>query len=225
MGVIKKHSILADISGGLGPVVITNVRNTPVIKEVPKPPKKGTHTEDQAKQRAIFKLAEDFQLRIGYDVPGIGYQLRKKDGGTKPNAMLKHLMLDAVEGEYPDFRIAFSKVKMSRPVDEIDACWNGQCVAAEEMAIDVTWEQNPCPGKTTRANDDAVIVFYDETRKRNIYQSMYSRGKVPRNALKWRYTGFPQLVGDNIHCWIFFVSANGKRVSQSEYLGMVTVKK
>jgi hypothetical protein len=221
MGVIKKQAVIAGISGKLGRVVITNVGNTQVIKEVPTPPKKGSHTADQAKQRALFKFAEDFLLRIGYDVPRIGYQLRKKDSGTKANAMLRHLMLDAVKGEYPDFSIEFSKIQMSRPVD---ACWNGQCVAGEGMTIDVTWEQNPCPGKTTRSHDDAVIVFYDENTKRNIYQSMYSRGKVPRNALKWSYKGYPQLVGHQIHCWIFFISANRKRVSQSEYLGMVTME-
>ncbi|CAM4046683.1 hypothetical protein SAMN06265348_101548 [Pedobacter westerhofensis] len=224
MGVIRKPSIIAGISGKVGTVVITNVRNTQVIKEVPTPAKKGSQTEDQAKQRALFKFGKDFLLRIGYDVPGIGYQLRKKNRGSKPNAMLKHLMLDAVKGEYPDFSIEFSKVKMSCPIDEIDACWDGQCVAGEGMTIDVTWEQNPCPGKTTRSHDDAVIVFYDENTKRNIYQSMYSCGKVPRNALKWSYKGYPQLVGHHIHCWIFFVSANRKRVSQSEYLGMVTMK-
>jgi hypothetical protein len=224
MGVARKKSILSGITGKIGPVVLSKMRNIEVVKAVPTSPKKGSHTADQAKQRAFFKCAKDFLRGVGFDVPKIGYQLRKNAGMSKANAAMQDLMLHVVKGEYPNFSIDYSKVKMSSPIQEIDACWNGLCTAGEGMTIEVTWEQNPFPGKTTRSHDCAAIVLYDETWGRNIYREMHSRKEVHRSELKWNYTGFKNLVGHNIHCWMFFVSGDGKRVSQSEYLGMVTVK-
>lgn len=224
MGIGRKKSIVSGITGKVGSLVITNWRGIEVVKSLPTPPKKGDHTADQAKQRALFNCAEDFLRAIGYDVPGIGYQQRRGVGMSKSNAAMQHLMLEAVQGEYPDFSIDFGKVKMSSPIHEIDACWKGRCMAGDGMTIEVSWEQNPYPGKTTRSHDNAAIVFYDETWGRNIYREMHSREEVPRSALKWNYTGFSRIVGHHIHCWMFFVSADGRRVSRSEYLGMVTLK-
>jgi hypothetical protein len=224
MGVARKKSILSGITGKIGPMVLSKMRNIEVVKAVPTPPKKGSHTSDQAKQRAFFNFAHKFLLGVGYDVPRIGYQLTKKKGMSKSNAAMQDLMLNAIKGEYPDFSIDYSKVKMSSPIHEIDACWNGHCIAGDGITIEVTWEQNPFPGKTTRSHDCAAIVFYDETWGRNIYREMNSRKEVHRGELKWSYKGFSKLIGHNIHCWMFFVSGDGKRVSQSEYLGMVTLK-
>lgn len=224
MGVFRKKTILSGIRGRVGNIVISKSRNIEIIKDAPVRPKKGSQTENQDKQRALFKLAKDFYRNVGKDVAKVGFQLRKKAKMTKANAAMQDLMANAITGEYPNFKIEFSKVRMSSPIDKIDACWNGHCVAGEGMTIDVTWEENPYPGKTTRSHDNAAIIFYDETLERNIYFGMSSRGSVPRSALRWSYEGYPQLLGHNIHCWIFFVSADKKRVSESEYLGIVNLK-
>lgn len=224
MGRARKKSLLGNITGKVGSFVFSDMRGTKVVKKMPVLPKKGEFTPDQADQRARFKCAEHFLRRLGYDVARIGYQLPKNTGMSEANAVMQHLMLEAVTGKYPDYRIDFSNVKLSNPVRETDACWNGSCVAGDGLTIEVSWEKNPYPEKTTRLDDNAAIVFFDETWGRNNFMAMHSRETVPRSALKWNYKGLPNLLGHKIHCWIFFVSADGKRVSQSEYLGMVTMK-
>ena len=224
MGRARKKSLLGDITGKVGGLVYTDMRGTKVVKKMPSPPKKGKKTREQAEQRAVFKCAERFLRGVGYDAVRLGYQLPKSTGMSEANAAMQHLMLEAVTGEYPDYSINFSKVKMSDPLRETEACWNASCVAGDGLTIEVTWEKNPYPEKTTRLDDNAAIVFFNETWRRNIYREMHSRVTVPRSALKWTLQAAPRFLGHHIHCWIFFVSADGKRVSQSEYLGIVTLK-
>lgn len=225
MGVARKRSVLSGIRGKVGTVVLSVMRGVDVVKEVPSPPKKDSQTAAQDIQRAKFKCANEFLLRIGYDVPGLGYQLRRQSGKTKINESMSDLMRNALKGTYPDFSIDFSKVQWSSPIEKIDACWKGSFVAVEEMGFELSWELNPFPGKMSRLHDQAVIVLFDETKGKNLYFGMHSREIVPRKALKWIYKGYPKLEGHHIHCWIFFVSADEKRVSDTEYLGRVTLKK
>ncbi|MNL80150.1 hypothetical protein D3C87_2069230 [compost metagenome] len=50
-----------------------------------------------------------------------------------------------------------------------------------------------------------------------------ARKAITRSALKYKMLVPFDFVGDEIHLWMYFVSPSGKSVSNSDYLGKITV--
>ncbi|HEY0176624.1 MAG TPA: DUF6266 family protein, partial [Pedobacter sp.] len=108
------------------------------------------------------------------------------------------------------------KVKLSRPVRSTESGWNTIMTAEEGKGLVVSWELNPFPDRNTRMDDKAVIVFYNRNN-----EMFLLRNGVNRSLLTFTLTPLIYTAGHELYCWIFFVSADGKRVSETEYLGML----
>jgi hypothetical protein len=88
---------------------------------------------------------------------------------------------------------------------------------SEDGGFTVNWELNPFPGKSTQLDDEAVVVFYDTK-----IDQFFTANRVQRNSLTCKLNVIRKLTGNDFACWIFFVSADGKLVSETEYLGTLT---
>jgi len=220
MGKVGGGSVLGDVSGLVGPIVVTRWKRTGVVKLRPTKPKKGKKTPKQAKQRALFSVVTDFLSQIGERVINEGYRFSGRAEMTPGNAAFSYHMTNALTGESPDYKINFSRVKLSRPVQSTEQAWNARFNAAEGRKLSVNWELNSFPQKSTRQDDIAVIVFFNITENTIVARTSSKSGPV-RSKLNYVYTGAPKHVGHECCGWMFFISADGKRVSETEYLGTV----
>lgn len=209
----RNVSILGDMSGKIGTVILTTWKEIAVVKSLPS--KKGKPSIGQTRQIDLFSTVMNF-LKMVSHVIKIGYQLPKKAKMTELNAATSYHMLNAVIGEYPDYSIDLSKVKFSNGLRSTEGSWNAQFDGGEGRYAAVTWELNPFPEKTTQLDDHAVIIFYNETKKR-----FFVFEGIQRSALGFTFSNNVAYTGNRLFCWIFFTSADGKLVSETEYLGMV----
>ncbi|SDZ89318.1 DUF6266 family protein [Pedobacter hartonius] len=218
MGKVGAGSVLGDMSGVVGPIVVTRWKKTGVVKIRPKKPKKGKKTPKQAKQRDLFSVVTDFLSQIGERTLNDGYQLSRRAKMTPGNAALSYHIMNALTGESTDYKIDFSRVKLSRPLQSTEQAWNARFTVAEERKLSIDWELNSFPQKSTRQDDIGIIVFFNITENTVVARTSSKSGPL-RSVLKFSYTAAERHVGHDFCGWMFFISADGKRVSETEYLG------
>lgn len=225
MGILTPNSIVGRISGKVAGVVFAKWKQKQVIRTAPEKRKKRAAERDslpQLKQRSLFKLVAVFLSSIGADIINVGYQQGRKSKVSSLNAALSYHLLHSIGGEYPDFVIDYGKVKLSRPIQTTEQAWNPAFTSGVNRLLRVTWQLNPFPQKTTRKDDIAVIVFFNETRMKNIRQDIY-HNSIKRSDLTFSLTAASIHIGDEICCWMYFVSADNQCVSETAYLGKVRI--
>jgi hypothetical protein len=211
----RSGSPLGDMSGKIGTIVLTYYKTIPVVKGLPTKTKKVS--PKQLNQREIFATVQTFLSKASGTI-ALGYQLPPKTANTEMNIATSYHLQNAVVGEYPDYYIDLSKVKLSKPIRSIEKGWNTEFTAGKNLFGEVSWEMNPFPDKATRWDDRAVIVIYSDTHK-----NFYRHEGVLRRDLSYSFTDRDReyFAGHEIFCWLFFISADGKFVSETEYLGMI----
>ena len=209
----RSKSILGDIRGKAGQVVLTSWKNVLVIKGLSAKTKKVS--EGQQFQRLLFKCVMQF-LAKATDCYQLGYQLPRKANVTEMNLATAYHLANAVVGEYPNFSIELSKVKFSNALRPTENGWNAKLSMAENSNAVVSWEINPFPEKVTQLDDQAVVVIYDTVE--NIFR-LHSKG-VQRRQLSFEID-WSMHEGSEIYYWLFFISVDGKFVSETEFLGSV----
>jgi len=215
MGSLTKRSILGVISGKVGSVVLVPGYNMDIIKSLPERSNKNIKgTLKQNKNRAVFKMVEKF---FGFhldEIFEIGYQFKRKQNMPERSAAKSYHLLNAVVGEYPDFSIDLSKIKFSRSFRSTENGWNASFSVPDTGGIDVSWEMNPFPLKSTRMDDIAVIVLLNLE-----YKTWYTSKTEQRSNLSYHFNFRSRTIPVDYCAWIFFASADGKLVSETKYLG------
>lgn len=215
MGKAGNNSILKGLSGKVGPVSVTGNKNRSIVRIRPdKPKRKGAR--EGTSQHAIFTLVGRFFYTLPAGFFKKGYLMKVKDGSTPLGASKSYHMKNAVVGTYPDLSMDLSKLKFSGSQRPIESGWNAELNSLETDGLQVTWEINPYPEKKTQLDDEAVIVFYN-LNKRGF---RYVEG-IPRSNCSYIFPATPFNQGNSVACWIFFVSADKKLVSDTQYLGIV----
>jgi len=210
MGLITK-GILGSISGTVGPVVLCTVNSQEVIKSKPKKSTKAP-VQSQLDQRSKFAMITEF---ISYmkNIIVLGYQIHKNKKASPTNIAVKYHLENAITGVSPDFKIDFTKVVIS--VGKLATSFAAG-VPAEGRKFNLTWDDyHDNEDKVLRNTDYLVVLFYDEITKLFLtYRKMAVRGDLALEIpISHRFIVNP------IHCWTFFVSADGLTTSKSEYLG------
>lgn len=166
-------------------------------------------------------LVNEFCNNSGlHDVFDLGYQQPKRPATTVYNRVTSYHMMEGITGEYPDYGLNLSKLKFSSPVRKMDNVWKPVFVSKPDLYLEVNWELNPFPEKTSQADDQVCIVFYDNTVK--MFIRRLTAAMRQSQAFSYRYkTKTP--VDHEVHCWMFLVSADKTYVSETKYLGMVTM--
>lgn len=212
----RSGSPLGDMSGKVGPMVLTSWKSIAVVKSLPAKTKKVS--PNQESRRTLFKCVMQF-LEGAKDVIKLGYQLPKKATMSEMNMAASHHLLNAVVGEYPDYHIDLSKVKLSQPIKSTENGWKAEFTGGKNLACEVSWELNPFPEKVTRRDDKAVAVVYDSTSGRFLYNATNER-----SALSCSFSDLRKFEGHDIFSWLFFISADGRFVSETKYLGMIKME-
>lgn len=145
----------------------------------------------------------------------IGYQ-QFTDGVTPMNAATSYHLKNAVSGVAPDYTINYSKVKFS--VGDLDGPANYQVASVVATQLDFLWdaEASILNGSDT---DQLTVLTYNEAKDRYCI----APGVAPRSAGLYSMMLPNDWAGDEANIWMGFVSENGKKVSNSVYIGVIPV--
>jgi hypothetical protein len=205
-----KDGILGTFSGKVGNIIGYKYKSKFCIRKMPakssKPPTAG-----QLAQRAKFALAQRF-------LSGLRPLLRVlPDKGKKQvsafNSALSYVLKNAVIGTNPDLSVDYAAVSLTA-----GSLFNGcrQSVMADQTRLLFGW----CPGMyNCRFEGTAVLLAYNPAKKQWIYHTS-NAGSEDRMAELYLPCNFK---GDMVHTYLYFISANGKTVSDSVYIGAVRI--
>ena len=212
MGTIKK-GILGGFSGKVGNVVGSNWKSISYMRSIPQKVK-NPRTAAQVKHRAKFKMAVDY-LRPLAPIIRIGWKdYAKKQSAF--NAATTYFIKNVVEPYYVwDMEVNPNKVIISRgtltPAKQ-------PLITISSTSLIVSWNDNSNVGNASsddialvaivnRAKGEVLMSYKDHTRSSN-----YGQFTTPKN---W--------IGDVVYFYIGFVSADGKIVADSTYIGLRTI--
>lgn len=207
---ISKKGILGGISGSIGPVVGVVSGKKNILKSKPKKTKKSKNKVNHQKVR--LPLVSAF-LSLFIEPINLGYA-EKRSTMSSFNRAVKYNVDNAVAGIHPNFELDYSKIMFSK--GNLEPVWSGR-MAAEESSIKFSWEIPASVKLKLVAKDSAYILVYNSTKQRKqIWSAIADRDQL--SIVK------PSLgkAGDVFYGWMFFISADGKSVSNSVYLGSIT---
>ncbi|WP_205514460.1 DUF6266 family protein [Longitalea arenae] len=206
-----QKGILDDISGKVGKVIGSKWRGVTYIRSIGTKRSKNLSPE-QEEQQAKFKIATSFTQSM-HDLFELGFR-DQAIRMTGTNYAQSLILKEAITGNYPDFKIDYSKVPVSKgrlPKAKTPA------VAPDATGIiKFTWTSN-AGVRLAKANDQAILAAYcPELNECNfLINSTREAGTATLDVSEFS--------GKVVHTWISFMSANGKLLAPSIYTGEVTV--
>jgi len=171
----------------------------------------------QLNQRAKFGLMVTFLSWIS-PILRIGFQNDHKEKQSAFNAAFVYNFRNAITGtsaanytiDYPE--LLFSRGRWSKPDDLAMA-------TTEDAQLDFTW--GPYFLKDYgAATDEAMFVVYNPTKEAFVTNV----GVVVRSALSFDMALPSGFSGDTVYVYMSFVSASGRMVSDSVYVGSTVVQ-
>lgn len=212
MGRINQ-GILGGFSGKVGNVIGGNWKGIDYMRVKPASVA-NPQTEGQVDQRSKFSTVLQFLqpmkdfIKVGYK----NYAIRM----TQFNSAMSYILKNAVTGSYPNFTIDYANALISR--GSLAGVLNGAATSPTVGEVEFTWKDNSNEGNAD-TTDKALILAYNEARNEAIF--------VINGAA--RPAGSETLIipdnfsGDSVECFIAFISADGRSVSNSKYVGLVSV--
>lgn len=208
MGKYKK-GVLGPFRGKIGTVVgsvwkgIFYMRSLPDITDNPTPSQLNIREKMSVVGRFFKKLKP---------IIGVGYQ-HFTDGVTPMNAAIGYHLKNAVSGtSAANYAVDFEKVKLS--VGDLPVPANFTTLTDAVAKVTFGWTNNAAVN-STEGTDKATFVVYCKVKDAFVIL----RDMVPRSALTYTMQlplDFSQL---ETECWMFFVSIDGKQVSESVHIG------
>jgi len=212
MGKIRK-GILGGFSGTVGTVVGANWRGIAYMRSLPQKVK-NPKTLGQRTQRNKFAVTLAFLqpltgfLRVGWKL----YAYKR----TPFNAAMSYTIANAITGTYPNFTIDASQVLVSRGA--LSPASNANASPTPGGNISITWQNNS--GSTTANEDDkALIAIINQNKGEAVFDTAGTR----RDSTNQNMTMPMSWVGEQVNVYLGFISADEKQVSNSVYLGQITV--
>ena len=199
------------LRGSFGNLTARVVRGEIIISKKRETPRKRTQqrrrTIGQLKQRARFKLANAFAKEMkelfNLSFETVGAQIGKCQA-------ISYLTTTAIIGEYPDYKIDFSKALVARG-RALPA--QGATATLEEDRIVFKWEDNS--SSTATAADQAILVAWCPEDEWEFF--------TLTGGARSSCEGFLKLMprkGVEYHTWISFMKKNG-HAADSVYTGVL----
>jgi len=207
MGTIRNGGNGA-FSGKAGSFIGSSWRDINYMRGIPKISKKPK-TLKQLEQQAKFAAAVKF-IQPVKDLLNVGFGGQKSGRASGYNLALKHVLENAISGNYPDLSIDYSKAQFAKgslaaPI--------GSAVLAEAGELLLSWSPDLNPFNAF-IDDEATVLIYDPAS--NIYMS----GPLGIVRVEGEMTiSIPSAyLGNTVHVYMFFMSRQGK-LSNSSYVG------
>ncbi|HOV36882.1 MAG TPA: DUF6266 family protein [Dysgonamonadaceae bacterium] len=211
MGTIKQ-GILGGFSGKVGTVVGGSWKGISYMRSLAQNVK-NPRTDAQMTQRSKFALTLAFLKPItNYVRVGFKPYATKQ---TAFNAAMSYIVANAVSGEYPNHTLDFAKVLVSRgslfPVENASA-------EADAGKITISWTDNS--GISDALPTDVAMPLVFNPLK---VEAVFSTSAAARADGMAEINLPADWAGDNVEVYLGFVSADGKAIANSIYLGEKTL--
>ena len=209
-----------DFRGPVDTVTYCKWKDTFVVKGKPGKRKKKTTSEKVIQHNTIFGMVNRF-FKSATDTINLGYQRPKVAKITPYNAAVSYHFDHAVIADSDAIGIDLSKVRFTFPIRQTQSAWNAVLSLEDGNKVTIQWELNPFPQKCTQLDDNVHFVFYDT--ESGVFELLPD--SVERSDMSFTETSLSGWGGHDLHWWMFLKSADGKLVSETEYLGMVSIVK
>ncbi|CAM4404413.1 hypothetical protein SAMN06265348_11612 [Pedobacter westerhofensis] len=220
MGILIKKGSLGTFSGRVGSLVVSKWRDKTVAKDPPgkRKKKRKVKGETPPKQEQSLRLGLVTHFLSPFkEYIRIGLERKTRKNPAFQTAVERNLK-KAVLGKYPNFTINYQKAIFSE--GDLDMAWGTTLELTGPMALRITWEVPETSKIKLTGRDEACCMLYSEKKQKLVTltgETAY-RGDFEMRA------NFSQLfLGHTLHAWIFFVSPDGKSVSNTRYAGTVQV--
>lgn len=216
MGVRVTKGVIGEMKGGIDTIVLSPWNDIDTIRGKPTKNRKKSKSPKLIAQKNLFGMVSSF-LRPGKEIFKVGYQKARKVVLTTFDAAMSYHLKNAVVNDEEGVRMLMPKLKLTLPRRTTQPAWN-PVLSMTDNKVTVRWQLNPFPQKCTQLDDKVSLVFYDKQRKIFLWREAGIRSDVV--YMEDLSIGH---AGHDIYCYIFLVSADGKLVSETEYLGMITI--
>ncbi|HZH69146.1 MAG TPA: DUF6266 family protein [Flavobacteriaceae bacterium] len=212
MGKINQ-GILGGFSGKVGNVIGGNWKGIDYMRVKPASVH-NPRTEGQMDQRTRFAQVLQFLqpmkdfIKVGYK----NYAIKM----TQFNSAMSYILKNAVIGSFPNYTIDYANALISR--GSLAGALNGSATSSTAGTIEFTWYDNSNEGNA-QATDKALILAYNKTKG----EAVFVTDGALRTAGTQTLTVPDDFSGDAVECFIAFISADGLSVSNSKYVGSITV--
>lgn len=203
-----KNGANGNVSGKFGSVIGSHWKKTHYVKGLPKKYSKGP-SEDQIAQRVKFAMCSKY-LKPIKDILNIGYGHKTQNKMSPYNWASRLLLSEWVTGEYPNFVLEFSLMKIS----------SGSMVALQNVnvvqsanALDITWIATFNPLNCFK-DDEVYLIVYNENQ-----DCYFPFMDGIREDLNYNIdiSGFSD--NDKFHLWAFCCKRDQTEASKTQYLG------
>lgn len=145
----------------------------------------------------------------------IGFQ-EHEENESAMNAAVSYTIKNAITGVAPLQTINYPNVLFSR--GKVSMASEAEVAVTVASRLDFSWDDSRDNGIGS-LTDMANFVVYNVDKD---YFAVIADA-VPRSAMSYNMTLPASFAGDNVHIYTHFVSADGKMVSNSLYLGTAIV--
>lgn len=212
MGTID-HGILGEVSGKTGPIVGARSRGQNTIRSTAR--KRRLKSDIPQSQTYKLGLMSSF-LAGAQKAINIGFANNKKKLDPLNSAIRLNIPL-AITGRKPNYAIDYSKIVLS--TGKREPAWSEDLIMEPGFKATITWEVPETVKLKAIGKDIAHLLAYDTTQKKFIFYA----ANAERTSLSCTMQLLEIMKDHVIHVWIFFVSPDGKTVSNSDYVGAGTV--
>jgi hypothetical protein len=168
----------------------------------------------QRDQRTKFGMVTAW-MSNALNIVQIGFQ-HYESTGSAMNSAVRRTLQKAVIGVSPNFNLDYSKVDLSRGPLMGSRNWDATSSVTNE--IELTWRNQISSGKQ-KPTDKLVIFGYVPL----LMQFVELIGPVAREAQTYNLILPEEFSGQIMHLWIYFMSAEGDLVSNSQHTMMTVV--
>ena len=214
MGKISQ-GVLGGFSGKVGNVVggswkgIDYMRIKPASVTNPR-------TAAQVDQRSKFSIVLNF-LQPMTEFLRVGFKLYAKKM-TQFNSAMSYNLNHAVTGAYPNFSIDYPNVLVSR--GQLNGAIGAAATSTNPATVDFTWVDNSGPGRSKASTTDkAMLLLYNASKGIAVYNLEGESRDTGAQSLDTP----ADFSGDDVEAFMAFISEDGSQVSNSVYVGSVTV--
>ncbi|HLN72208.1 MAG: DUF6266 family protein [Methylococcaceae bacterium] len=208
-----QQGIMGGFSGKVGTVVGGNWNGVDYMRgrhTNPNDPKSTKQLDQRARFSTVLHFLKPLQefLRVGF---------RNRTGRKSTfNAAVSVNMQNALKGVYPDYSIDYTKLKVS--MGALPGALNPSVIAGPAGELLFTWENN-CDKLGAMANDKVVLLVYHPETQKSV-SLLLGNSRMTGSQAFALPDGFGR---ENLQCYIAFRNISQTNISDSQYVGSVSI--
>lgn len=199
--------------GKVGTAVGTIWKGIPVMRSTPVKRKKP-FTEGELRQHARFRLINNFLNPLA-DLFKVTFKSEAIQV-SEYNKAVSYNIKNAIAGVYPDFSIDYEAVLLGR--GDLPGALSHALNSPAPGQLRISWTGNVGKGKA-KATDRTYAAIYVEELRQWIYDDLPEASRSSELLIP----DIAKMAGYTLHVYLGFISADGREVSNSAYLGSIRI--